>query len=450
MILEFSITNFRSIKGRQTFSMLPSNRVKEREKPLQIVEKYPDLEVLPLALIYGSNNAGKSNLVRAFSALRWLVMHSHRFTVGIPLKPNESFLFDKKTQKAPTIFEIDFVATDKKRYLYTVEFSTSKILREELHYYRVSKTGRLTKRQLFVRNANIPIKYGDDFLGIKKPIEDRLIENVLYLSKSVQENNKNLRPILDFFQKGVTITSMSEGYIDFQLRYFGKVVSKIDKSNKLEAINNALRNIDSGILRIEIQKNTDIPSQYVLNEDDGEVDKIEKVKREEILDTLKHDIRAIHRFFDDEKEIGEQYIPLTEESEGTRKFIALFAKLMDMGTYGGVFIVDELERSLHPLLTKALLALLTNPKTNPKQAQLIFTSHDVTLFDVLDNDQINILEKDKYGATEIYTVSDIRGLRTGIPIGKWYLSGKLGGIPNINLDQITKNLDKLYEDIATR
>jgi len=450
MILEFSITNFRSIKGTQTFSMLPSNRVKEREKPLQIVEKYPDLEVLPLALIYGSNNAGKSNFVRAFSALRWLVMNSHRFTVGTSLEPNESFLFDKKTQEAPTVFEVDFIATDKNRYLYIVEFNTSKILREELHYYRVSKTGRLTKRQLFIRSVNAPIKYGDDFLGIKKPIEDRLIENVLFLSKSVQENNKNLRPILDFFRKGITITNMSEGYIDFQLRYFGKVVSKVDKSDKLEAINNALRSIDSDILRIEVQKNTDIPSQYVLEEDGENIDKIEKVKREEILDTLKHDIRAIHRLFDDEKESGEQHIPLAEESEGTRKFIALFAKLMDMGTSGGVFIVDELERSLHPLLTKALLALLTNPKTNPKQAQLIFTSHDVTLFDVLDNDQINILEKDKYGATEIYTISDIRGLRSGIPIEKWYLSGKLGGIPNINLNQITKNLDKLYEEYATR
>jgi hypothetical protein len=448
MIIEFKITNFRSIKETQIFSMLSSDRVKVRQKPLMIPNEYSTLEVLPVSIIYGANNVGKSNLIKAFFALKWLVTRSHSFTVGNELGANESFELDIQTQKAPTIFELDFITTDEKRYLYIVEFDKVKIIREELHYYRVSKTNRITKRQLFVRLKNEAIKFGDDFRGIKKPIEERLIENMLFLSKAIQENNQDLRPILDFFQNELKITTMSNEHIDFQTRYFGKLAIEEKDGTQLNALNNALKNIDSGILRLEIKKNINIP-ENILVEEGIDDDDLKKQLREKLLDTLKHEIQAVHKLFDGETEIGIHNIALGEESEGTRKFIALFPKLMELGLSGGVFIVDELERSLHPLLTKTLIHIFANSQTNPKKAQLIFTSHDTTLFNYLDNDQINILEKNKYGATEIYAVSDIRGLRTDTPLEKWYLSGKLGGIPNITIDNITQNLSKIYGKAKT-
>lgn len=443
MIIEFKITNFRSIKETQIFSMLASDRVKVHQTALINPSNYSKLEILPVAIIYGANNVGKSNLIKGFLALKWLVTRSHQLTVGNELGANESFELDIQTQKAPTTFELDFVAPDKKRYLYIVEFNKFKIIREELHYYRVSKMDRMTKRQLFVRIENEPIKFGDDFRGIKKPIEERLIENMLFLSKAIQENNQDLRPILDFFQNNLKITTMSEEYIDFQTRYFGKLAIEDKEGQQLEALNNALRNIDSGILRLEVKKNVNIPENILVEEGDDD-DDLKKELREKLLDTLKHEIQAVHRLFDGEQEIGEHHITLGNESEGTRKFIALFPKLIELGTSGGIFIVDELERSLHPLLTKTLISIFANPLTNPQNAQLIFTSHDTTLFNYLDNDQINILEKNIYGATEIYAVSDIRGLRNDTPIEKWYLSGKLGGIPNITIDNITQNLSKIY------
>lgn len=443
MIIEFAITNFRSIKATQIFSMLSSDRIKERQTLTMTANGYSKLKILPVAIVYGPNNVGKSNLIKAFFALKWLVTRSHRFTVGDKLGANESFEFDIQMQKAPTIFELDFIAPNKKRYLYLVEFNKVKIIREELYYYRVSKTNRITKRQLFIRAENKPMKFGDDFRGIKKPIEERLIENMLFLSKAIQENNQELRPILDFFQNDLKITTMSEEYIDFQTRYFGKLAIEEKEGQQLAALNNALKNIDSGILRLEVKKNVSIPDNILVEEGEND-DDLKKELREKLLDTLKHEIQAVHRLFDSEQEIGVHNIALGEESEGTRKFIALFPKLMELGMSGGVFIVDELERSLHPLLTKALMSIFGNPLTNPQNAQLIFTSHDTTLFNYLDSDQINILEKDIYGATEIYAVSDIKGLRNDIPLEKWYLSGKLGGIPNITINNITQNLSKIY------
>ncbi len=445
MLIEFAITNFRSIKERQVFSMLPSVRVKDRNIPLQRVEKY-NLDVLPVAVIYGRNNVGKSNLANSFRALEWLVLNSHRFTVGGKLLANEWFAFDEQTTEAPTIFELDFVAPDKVRYLFLVEFDMSKIIREELYAYSISPTGKTTKRKWYVRNSGEPIQFGDEFKGIKKPIEERLLENVLFLSKAVNENNLQLRPIMNFFQHGIYISDMSDGYIDFQTRYFGKISTENNGSKKMETLNKAVKSIDSGILYLEVAKAATLPKNFQIGEkEEGELTDIEKAQRDKILDTLKHEIKAIHRFFDNKKEKGTKALPLSEESEGTRKFIAVFTKLMELQESNAVFIVDELERSLHPLLTQALVQIITNPINNPNQAQLIFTTHDTNLFEVLDHDQINILEKDMYGATEIYALSDIRGIRSDIPSQKWYMAGKLGGTPNINFSQITEAILELNE-----
>lgn len=446
MLIEFAISNFRSIKDRQVFSMLPSDRVKDRTVKLLTSQNYPNLSVLPAAVIYGKNNAGKSNFIRAFRALEWLVLNSHKITVGDSLDANEHFLLNSETLEMPTLFELDFIASNGVRYLLIIEFNREKIIREELFMFSQSATGKTTKRKWYIRNAGQSIQFGDELKGAKKPIEDRLLENVLFLSKAVNENNAQLRPIFEFFQQGIYVTDMQEGYIDFQTRYFGKLSTEKDGSTKMETLNIALDGIDSGILYLEVAKNSTLPKNFeVGGKDDGELSENERIQRDKILDTLKHEIKAIHRFFDGNEEKGVFALPLNEESEGTRKFIALFTKLMELQESGSLFIVDELERSLHPLLVQFLLQLITNRQNNRNNVQLIFTTHDTTIFDVLDQDQINILEKDVYGATSVYTISDIKGIRGDIPTQKWYLSGKLGGTPNINSYQINKALSTLNE-----
>ena len=229
MLIEFAITNFRSIKERQVFSMLPSDRVRadKRKNSLLPILSYKDLNLLTVAGIWGKNSAGKSNLVKAFQAMEWLVLQSQRFTRGDLLHANETFAFDVNFQKEPTIFEIDFIAKDKKRYAYLIEFDKNKIFREELFYYVMSNTEKTTKRKLFVRRLGEAISYGDDFKGFRKPIEERTLPNVLFLSKSVNENSTFLDPIYDFFKNDFTVSDFSDGYIDFQPRYFAKIANDI-------------------------------------------------------------------------------------------------------------------------------------------------------------------------------------------------------------------------------
>jgi uncharacterized protein len=445
MLIEFAITNFRSIKERQVFSMLPSDRVKEekRKNPLFPIPDYKDLNVLTLAGIWGRNSAGKSNLVKAFQATEWLVLQSHRFTRGDLLHANEPFVFDIKYQKSPTLFEIDFIAKDQKRYLYLIEFDRDEIFREELFYYVVSNTEKTNKRKLYIRRKGEPISFGDDFKGFRKEI--RALPNVLFLSKSINESSSFLYPVFDFFKKDLIVSDFSEGYIDFQPRYFAKIANDSANSD-METLNAALRDIDTGILHLTTNKSDKLPNNIIFDEkSDDELNDEQRSRRDDLMDTLKTEIKAVHRLFDGKEEIGFHSLPLLEESEGTRKFIAVFAALMQRIKDGNLFVVDEFDKSFHPLLTKMLVSLLANPKINVNGSQLIITTHDADLMDILDNDQIYLAQKDYTGATEIYTVSDIRGLRGDVSIAKRYLRGELEGIPTINNSSIHRSLELHYD-----
>jgi uncharacterized protein len=448
MLLGFAITNFRSIKECQVFSMLPSDRVKteKRKNTLFQVAGYKDLNVLPLAGIWGRNSAGKSNLVKAFQAIEWLVLHSHKFTRGDSLQANEAFIFDVNCQKNPTLFEIDFIGKDKKRYLYLIEFDKDEILKEELSYYVVSEMEKTNKRKLFIRRKGDSISYGDDFKGFRKTVEERTLPNVLFLSKSVNDNSTFLDPVFDFFKKGFIVSDFSSGYIDFQVRYFAKITGE-NASNDMEVLNNALRNIDTGILHLTANKSENLPQNIVIEDlSDAELNDEQRQNHKRVMDALKTEIKAVHRLFEGDKEIGIQSISLRQESEGTQKFIAVFSALMQTIKNGNLFVIDEFDKSFHPLLTKMLISLFSNPKININGAQLIITTHDPELMDVLDNDQINLLQKDYTGATEIYTVSDIRGLRGDLSIAKRYLRGELESIPNINVASIHHSLEIEYNE----
>jgi AAA15 family ATPase/GTPase len=99
---------------------------------------------------------------------------------------------------------------------------------------------------------------------------------------------------------------------------------------------------------------------------------------------------------------------------------------------GGLMIVDELDTSLHPFITKMIVMIFQSETTNPKNAQLIFTTHDVSLLDrdLIRRDQVWIAEKNEKGSTELYSLQDF-DVREDTPFEKWYLAGKFGGLPKI-------------------
>ena len=125
--------------------------------------------------------------------------------------------------------------------------------------------------------------------------------------------------------------------------------------------------------------------------------------------------------------------PLKEESDGTQRFFQLLGPWLEAVHDGYTVFIDELEASLHPLLTRELIKFIQDPRNNKTGAQLVFATHDVTLLDpeLFRRDQIWFTEKDKGAATNLYSISDYneRKPRKGEAMQKGYLAGRYGAIP---------------------
>lgn len=432
MILQFNIHNFRSFKSVQKFDMQPTKLTNRKSKVLSVGNS-PAIECLPSSILYGPNNAGKSNFIKALAALKWLVLKSHNFQPDTPLKANEYFKLDIQTLNKPTTFEILFVVSNVK-YLYLVSFDQKEIIKEELHHYNFSEKGKNTKRKLFIRNKGKNIDFGEDLKGPKKEIENVLNSNQLFLSKAVNNKSEQLLPIYNFFTKTllVDITLNNEGYSELQFQQMVKFIAEKGE-NFLNAFGYVLEAIDSGILGLRFEQGREMPDNFrILIEDEMPEDEKRKIK-DRFLEIFGTDVKAMFRLFDGENQISTTEMPLKEQSVGTQKFMTVFGRLIEVLEKGAVLIVDELDKSFHSLITRLLLELMNNPSVNSKGAQLIFTTHDATLLDsdLIDKDQIYIVEKNRRGETELFRLSDHKGLRNDIPLEKWYLSGKLNGIPII-------------------
>ena len=186
MILSLKIENFRSIKEPLVLDLTTENRLKENELPYNsFIEN--ETKILRSLLIYGRNASGKSNILLAFQALTYLVEKSDSFKHAGKIGPYEPFLFDSKSKENPVKFEIDFITVENKtKFKYVISFNKSEIIFEGLYIFPNG-----TQAKLFERDKS-KIIYGDNYKGVKKKIEDDLLPNQLFLSKSSTSNIKYL------------------------------------------------------------------------------------------------------------------------------------------------------------------------------------------------------------------------------------------------------------------
>jgi AAA15 family ATPase/GTPase len=164
-----------------------------------------------------------------------------------------------------------------------------------------------------------------------------------------------------------------------------------------------------------------------------------EAEREEFMHKYSYFIRTKHTVFKNDKEDGEIDFKLADESMGTGKLLVLGGIILAALAEKQVLLIDEMDNSLHPKLTKVLVKLFNDPVTNPKRAQLIFTSHEVSLLDndLFRRDQVWLAEKEYQGYSHYYTLADIAGVRKDTPLEKWYMSGRFGATPvidELNLD----------------
>jgi hypothetical protein len=194
MLIEFSFQNYLSFKERATLSFLiPGTKDKYPDRYMLEAEKGKYL-LSSFAALYGQNASGKSNVIKALSDFVSLILYSHRLDLDGQIPSYKPFKLDVCSRNAPTMFEAEFVV-EEVRYAFHVRFDRSSILEEELSFF---PNGRRTL--LYSRVKGSSIKFGNNFKGAQRSIEQHLRDNVLFLSIAVHLNNEQLKPIYRYFQ----------------------------------------------------------------------------------------------------------------------------------------------------------------------------------------------------------------------------------------------------------
>jgi len=425
MILQFEFRNYKSIRDWQLFSLLAEKSVSERKETV-IVRN--NVHILSSAIIYGRNASGKSNLLKAMTALKNLVLESGKYNANARIREYEPYKLDVKNLEQPVEFKIEFLAKDGIKYRYEVGYTAKSIQYERLFHYPKTQPARLFERE------GMQIIYGDKVTGRKKDIEDTLYENQLYLSKVGSDRLEALFfPYRFFYEMMLSYLDHDAGLDETLLQLysarFGKEHHSKFNANLTKLIRAADINIESFILR-DNQIDLD-----VLPEDMADKDKRSFVSR------YRYQAQTSNRLFDGDKQVGLTELRLSEQSTGTLKLIILGGLIIEALEAGQVLLIDELDKSLHPKLTRSLVDIFNEPKANPNGAQLIFATHDVTLLDneLFRRDQIWLAEKEYQGCSHYYAVSDITGIRKNAALSKWYLDGRFGATP------VIKDYDLIFE-----
>lgn len=422
MLLQFSIKNFKTFKDKATLSLIASNYDKDtREDENIYFDKISGFRLLKSAVIYGANASGKSKLIEALTFMRYFVLNSSKDSQkgeNINVQP---FLLSTETENEASEFEIIFLY-ENVLYRYGFEASKEQILAEWL--YSKPKTKEI---ELFYRDGNNFNVHPRNFTkGGTVAKEGFVRDNALLISVAAQFNEKTAITILDWFKRLKTLSGLNEsGYQGFTM---GKTQDPKHKTKILELIKAA----DLSIQDIQPQKLDADKLPKGLSKELRE--KIEREINEEKKEFIS-DILTTHKKYNaDKKHIENINFSLDEdESSGTVKFFALTGPILDVLENGYSLVVDELDSKLHPNLVCKIISLFNSKEFNPKNAQLIFNTHDTNLLDsgLFRRDQIWFVDKDRFGAAKLYSLADFKSdeVRKKEAFEDNYIKGKYGAVP---------------------
>ncbi len=414
MLVEFRFKNFRSFRDETKISMVASLDKSLLENSCKI-ESFGNRRLLQSAVIYGANAAGKSNLIFAIDFVYTFLTTSTDRKVDTPIdiKP---FLLTKNLQSEPSEFEITFLDDEKVRYQYGFSLTSERVVREWLIAYPKGLPQTWFERQV---NSNLSAGthwyFGRNLKGQNAQIASMTRPDILFLSNAIKLNHKQLKKIYSWLQNSLRVIDATE--FDPHLYIYSASKAKDDDNLKNE-ISRLLEISDFGIDGFDIKEEK-------FSELDFPKDMPNEVRKR--LVNKKHLDVFLHHSIGEETVIS---FPLQEESSGTQRFFSMSGPLLEVLENGWTLFVDELDSSLHPLLVRYLVKLFHNSKTNPKGAQLIFNTHDITLLDnsLFRRDQIWFVEKDREGCSHLYSLLDYSP-RKGEALSKGYLQGRYGAIP---------------------
>lgn len=387
MLLSFRVANHRSFREQQELLLLP---VYAKGVP-----------AVPVAAIYGANASGKSNLLDALRTMRRAVVSSFARWEPLGGIPREPFALARAAEKEDSRFGVDLLI-DGEKYVYGFALNGERITEEWLYHYPHSR-----RRILFERTAD-DFHFGDSLRGPKNVIEEVTRANSLFLSASAHHGMEQLLPVYSWFDRAL---SFADPY-DRDVRR-SRTVEKLDDPDAVRRILHLLRAADLGIKDIRLSREKDI-------------------RRTGLVAQLLQPSPKVTTLRDTPD--GTASLTLEQESTGTQTWFDLLGLVLDVLDRGSLVAVDELDTSLHPLLLRELVRMFQSAETNPRGAQLVFTTHDTSLLarqggeEGLRRDEVWFTEKDDAGETRLYPLTDFRP-RAGLNWERRYLGGSVGAVP---------------------
>lgn len=356
--------------------------------------------------VIGPNASGKTNLIRAYSFLRFFMWDSHLRT-----EPEADILLASHLfEESDTVqFEMTFELQDGRQFFYCLDVTSERVVRESLTELDGKNTS--TKHPIFDRAWN-PEREDYDFsaseeLGFMPTKTLPLRTNVSTLSTARQNASSLLQDLEKPFHLGVNNVGW-DGRITMQhSRLLTKKASHIFKKNPtfLQSFNKVLGSLDLGVTRIEIV------------EEKG-------IKGKEFFPV------GVHTFSGEEKLLG-----FENESSGIKALFVALPSILSALYHGGLSTWDEIEADLHPDMVQAIVRLFLTPETNPHNAQILFSSHNHEVLKILIPHQVILVEREAEVFSVARRLDTIEGVTEDDNIYARYLAKAYGAKPDLHLPQ---------------
>ena len=402
MLLRFEVSNHRSIMEPVELSMIAVDEDRPAARRFERLNE----RVLTVAGIFGPNASGKSNLLDALAWLSSAVGSSLRgWDEEVPRDPHR---FQSGPNSIST-YEVD-IMVDEVRHQYRVELDTE-VRYESLHSYPQRR-----RRMLFEREgSDTRFREGYEATG---GIRELLTPTTLVLSAAMR---------LDRLHLGRVARALA------RMQVFGLWRPRRSQ------FPNGVRPGQRSSIRLFEEDSNQPPGRPTF---DGRPHpllllqladpSIATVEFAEDRDEARHPFREIRflRSADD----GPVSFGFDQESVGTQTWFRLIGPVLAALQSGGILLHDEIDASLHPRLSAQLIGLFHDPETNPHGAQLIFTTHDVSLLEHLNRDEVWLTEKDNDGMTQLVALAEYRGerVRKSVNLERAYMQGRFGAVPEVD------------------
>lgn len=415
MLVEFSVKNFLSICEQTTLSLVTAKGQELEETNTFQPDAPSSPALLCSAAIYGPNAAGKSNVIRALQTMERMVMKSAGHSqVGETLAVTP-FLLNENAQSQPSEFEVTFI-NQGVRYQYGFSATKERVKEEWLLAYPKGRPQRWIDRAYDEKTQSYVWGTMDKLTGQKQIWQAATRPNALFLSTAIQLNNQQLKPVFDWFSDTLHVAGFGRWVPNFSID-----MCEDEKTRK--KIVSFLQAADIDIDDIELQKE----KFNIKNLPDDMTEAVKKEIAGRYQDKSLVSVKTAHV----SDRGGKVLFDIDDESDGTQKIFALAGPWLDTLENGYVLVIDELHDNLHPLIVKFLVKLFHSEDTNPKNAQLIFSTHDTSILnqEIFRRDQIWFCDKDSNQATRLYPLTDFSPRKGVENLERGYLSGRYGALP---------------------